>query len=85
MKIAVTGVAGFLGSHLADEMLRQGHSVVGIDNLIGGELSNVPDGVKFHQIDCNNLGEMTDALTGCEIVYHSACTAYEGLSVFSPK
>jgi UDP-glucose 4-epimerase len=85
VKIAITGVAGFLGSHLADEMLRGGHSVVGVDNLIGGSISNVPQGVNFHKIDCNDLDKMTSALAGCEIVYHSACTAYEGLSVFSPK
>jgi hypothetical protein len=46
------GVAGFLGSHLADAMLAEGHQVVGVDNLIGGELDNVPSKVDFHQFDC---------------------------------
>jgi len=55
MKIFVTGVAGFLGSHLADAMLAEGHYVVGIDNLIGGELDNVPSRVDFHQFDCNDF------------------------------
>jgi len=36
MKILITGVAGFLGSHLADRMLQLGHDVVGCDNLSGG-------------------------------------------------
>lgn len=35
MKIFITGVAGFLGSHLADRMLELGYDVVGIDNLVG--------------------------------------------------
>jgi UDP-glucose 4-epimerase len=50
-KIFITGVAGFLGSHLADAMIKMGHSVSGCDNLLGGYLENVPDGVDFHQID----------------------------------
>lgn len=85
MKIAITGVAGFLGSHLADEYLAKGHEIVGIDNLIGGYRSNVPDGVDFREIDLLNLDETRSALREVEIVVHAACTAYEGLSVFSPS
>ena len=42
MKIFITGVAGFLGSHLADRFLELGHEVAGNDILIGGYLDNVP-------------------------------------------
>ena len=52
MKIFITGVAGFLGSHLADLMISQGHTVAGNDNMIGGYADNVPQGVEFHQVDC---------------------------------
>lgn len=83
-KIFITGVAGFLGSHLADAMLALGHSVVGIDNLIGGELDNVPAAVEFHQVDCNDHAKIKSLMAGSQIVYHCAATAYEGLSVFSP-
>lgn len=84
MKIFITGVAGFLGSHLADSMLSEGHQVVGIDNLIGGELDNVNPDVEFHQIDCNDFEAVRRISQGCQIFYHCAATAYEGLSVFSP-
>jgi UDP-glucose 4-epimerase len=84
MRIFITGVAGFLGSHLADAMLADGHTVVGIDNLIGGELENVPAAVSFHQIDCNDFERVRRLSEGCDIFYHCAATAYEGLSVFSP-
>jgi UDP-glucose 4-epimerase len=84
MRIFITGVAGFLGSHLADAMLNEGHSVIGVDNLIGGELDNVPSKVEFHQIDCNDFEAVRRISSGCEIFYHCAATAYEGLSVFSP-
>lgn len=85
MRIFITGIAGFLGSHLADAMLVEGHEVAGCDNLIGGYRDNVPEGADFHEIDCNELDRMKELLKGVDIVYHTACTAYEGLSVFSPK
>jgi len=84
MKIFVSGVAGFLGSHLADAFLAEGHTVVGCDNMIGGDLYNVPDKVDFHQVDCNQFDTIKRLTAGCDIVYHCAATAYEGLSVFSP-
>lgn len=83
-KVFITGVAGFLGSHLADALLAEGHEVSGCDTLIGGYIDNVPDEVDFHQIDCKYLSTMTNLLKDIDIVYHCACTAYEGLSVFSP-
>ena len=84
MKIFITGVAGFLGSHLADAMIAEGHQVIGVDNLIGGELDNVPSKVIFHQFDCNDFNHIQKVSEGCDIYYHCAATAYEGLSVFSP-
>lgn len=83
-KVFITGVAGFLGSHLADTFLADGHQVVGVDNMIGGYLDNVPEGVEFHQYDCNDFAKLNEHMKGCDIVYHCAATAYEGLSVFSP-
>jgi dTDP-glucose 4,6-dehydratase len=41
LRIVITGSAGFIGSHLADRLLDQGHTVVGIDNLITGDLANI--------------------------------------------
>jgi len=85
MRIFVSGIAGFLGSHVAERMLELGHEVVGVDTLIGGYLDNVPEDAVFHQVDVGNLALMQQHLEGCDVVYHAACTAYEGLSVFSPN
>lgn len=85
MKVFITGVAGFLGSHVADAMLALGHEVWGNDNMIGGEMANVPKGVNFLQDDCRYVGTMADGMQGAELVYHCAALAYEGLSVFSPS
>lgn len=84
MKVFVSGVAGFLGSHLADTMIAEGHHVVGCDSLIGGELENVPTEVEFYQYDCCYRNSMAKITRGCELIYHCAATAYEGLSVVSP-
>jgi UDP-glucose 4-epimerase len=84
VRIFITGIAGFLGSHLAERLLPQGHDVVGCDSLLGGELINVPPEAEFHQYDCRDFNAMLKVMRGCELVYHCAATAYEGLSVFSP-
>ncbi|MEO8033294.1 MAG: NAD-dependent epimerase/dehydratase family protein [Acidobacteriota bacterium] len=84
MKIFISGIAGFLGSHLADRMLALGHEVTGIDSLIGGLAENVPEAAEFGQADCGDLDAMVKFTRGCDVVVHAACTAYEGLSVFSP-
>lgn len=85
MNILITGVAGFLGSHLAENFLQEGHSVVGIDNLIGGYKSNIPDGVVFYEEDLADFDKVKDIFLNIDLVIHTACTAYEGLSVFSPS
>ncbi len=84
LKIFISGIAGFLGSHLADSFIEDGHEVVGCDNLIGGYLDNVPPKAKFYQYDLNYLNSMVKITKGCDVVYHCGATAYEGLSVFSP-
>jgi len=85
MKIFITGIAGFLGSHLADRMLELGHDVAGNDTLIGGYMDNVPKNAEFHQIDCCDVDAMARVIAGSDIVVHTAATAHEGLSVFSPS
>lgn len=84
MKILITGVAGFLGSHLADRMINLGHEVIGCDNLIGGYVDNIPKTVLFKKGDCCDLDFMVDISKNCDIVFHTAATPHEGLSVFSP-
>ena len=83
-KILITGVAGFLGSHLADKLIELGHKVVGVDNMMGGYEDNVPKDVEFHKIDCCDLKKVKEVMKGIDVVYHCAATAHEGLSVFSP-
>ena len=84
MKIMITGVAGFLGSHLAERLSTLGHDVVGIDNMIGGYEDNIPKNITFHKVDCCDLKKVNFYMKNIDVVYHCAATAHEGLSVFSP-
>jgi UDP-glucose 4-epimerase len=84
VKVFVSGAAGFLGSHLAEAFIHGGHEVVGCDNLIGGDLNNLPEGIRFEEADCCDVDAMKRLTVGTDLVYHCAAIATEGLSVFSP-
>ena len=85
MKVFITGIAGFLGSNLADWCLEKNYQVSGCDNLVGGEKENFKDlDVEFFNIDCENLEEMTRAMKGVDVLCHAASYAHEGLSSVSP-
>ncbi len=84
-KVFITGIAGFLGSHLAERLLQSGHTVAGCDNMLGGYRDNVPEGVDFHEVDARNFEKMKKLLKGVDVVYHCAAAPHEGLSVFSPN
>jgi UDP-glucose 4-epimerase len=85
MRIFITGVAGFLGSHLADHFLAQGHQVVGCDNLFGGTVSNIDPRVHFIQHDITQLAGYCQLMQGCDVCFHTAAVAYEGVSLFAPS
>ncbi len=84
MKIFITGIAGFLGGHIAENLLEKGYEVSGCDNLIGGYIDNVPEQAEFFQVDAIYLNQMKKMTKDIDVIIHTACTAYEGLSVFSP-
>ncbi|MFF2755781.1 NAD-dependent epimerase/dehydratase family protein [Psychrobacillus sp. NPDC058041] len=51
MKVLVTGAAGFIGSYVVEALLKQQISVIAVDNLSTGKLSNLPENVLFYEID----------------------------------
>ncbi len=59
MNILLTGGAGFIGSHVADQLLERGHEVTIVDNLVTGRRSNPPVEVEFIEMDIRS-GEIAD-------------------------
>ena len=83
-KVLVTGAAGFIGSHVAAHLVRQGHQVVGLDDLSGGFRDHVPAGVHFIEgsITDTALVKAIFAEHKFDYVFHLAAYAAEGLSHF---
>lgn len=71
MKILITGIAGFIGSNLADRLIKEGHKVVGIDNLSYGVLEQVPKEAEFHNTDIRSK-DIYPFFEGVDIVFHMA-------------
>ena len=71
-KILITGVAGFIGSHVARRFLSEGNQVVGVDDLSGGKVENIPSGVEFIKGDLALTETMEQIPDGCEKILHLA-------------
>lgn len=87
MRIYVSGIAGFLGSHLADWFIKEGHQVTGCDNLSGGIYANVPESIpRWYVFDITSpdIKRYAQQMEGADIVFACAAMPYEGVSVFSP-
>src|ERR1700738_2524304 len=69
--VLITGVAGFVGSNLADRLVCDGYSVVGIDDLSAGILEQVPKEVDFHQLDIRSK-EVFSLSKGIDVIFHFA-------------
>jgi len=80
----VTGGAGFIGSHVAEHLVKIGHRVIVLDDLSGGFRDNVPPGASFVQgsILDHNLIEALFQEKHLDYVFHLAAYAAEGLSHF---
>lgn len=80
----VTGAAGFIGSHVCRSLLERGHEVTGFDDLSGGFLDNVPEGVEFVRGSILDSKQVAELFTYRKIdyVFHLAAYAAEGLSHF---
>src|SRR6202167_3330383 len=89
MQVLITGGAGFVGSHLAEALLRSGHSVVVLDDLSTGSITNIHhlkrDRRFSYVIDSvMNRSLLAELIDGCDIVYHLAAAVGARLVVDSP-
>ncbi|WP_148686660.1 GDP-mannose 4,6-dehydratase [Candidatus Nitrosocosmicus hydrocola] len=90
MKILITGAAGFLGSHLSEKYVNEGHIVYGIDNLLNGNLNNVRTllhrkNFKFIHDDIRSRDLYNKIPTDIDAVIHLAAQIHVDRSIVNPE
>jgi len=83
----ITGVAGFIGSWLAHELVARGEQVRGLDNLSSGSLANladIEDKIEFQHGDLRNVADVARACEGVDFIFHEAAIASVQLSIDDP-
>lgn len=86
MRVLITGGAGFIGSHVAELCLKDGHYTVVLDNLSTGTMDNVPDGAVFYKEDiCSQTVSEILAREKVDIVFHHAAQIDVQTSVKDPQ
>ncbi len=88
-KVVVTGGAGFIGSHLAEELANRGHHVIVLDDLSTGKLENIEtfvnrDNVEFVQGSITELPVLQRLVQGAEYVFHQAAIPSVPRSIEDP-
>ncbi len=87
MKYVVTGGAGFIGSNLVDQLIKEKNEVCVIDNFSTGKKENCNPKAKYHNLDISknkNINKIKEILLGCDSVFHCAALARVQPSIKDP-
>jgi len=87
MKYLVTGGAGFIGSHIAEALVKRGHKVRVLDNLSTGSmdnLSSIASYIEYQQGDITRHDDVANAVEGQDIVFHEAALRSVARSIDNP-
>lgn len=85
-KAVVTGGAGFIGSHIVDELLKRGHEVRVIDNFAAGKSDDrINLGATYHEIDVRERVKIAPIIEGADVVFHLAALPRVQFSIDNPE
>ena len=85
MRFLITGAAGFIGSHLANRLAREGHTVRGVDDLSTGDPASLSEDIHFTRGDINDRPKLWTLLQEVDCVYHLAARVLVPESVLYPR
>ena len=85
MRFLITGAAGFLGAPLANALVKENHSVIGLDDLSTGDPKQLVDTVHLERGDINDRPKLWSLLQGVDCVYHLAARVIVPESVLYPR
>jgi UDP-glucose 4-epimerase len=82
--ILITGVAGFIGSKVAERFINEGYSVIGVDDLSTGHIKNVPKDIDFIEIDLSDYKNLKEISKNCSSILHLAGQSSGEISFDNP-
>lgn len=85
MRILITGGAGFIGSHLANQLHQYGHFVRVLDDLSSGDPAKLTAGINMTRGDVRDIPKLWSLLQGVEVVYHLAARVSVPASILYPR
>ena len=90
MKMLITGGAGFIGSHLCEKYVNQGHTVLCLDNFMSGDLINIRQLLNFHNFkllkgDIRDFDLLEKIMRDVDVVFHLAAQIHVDRSYVEPK
>lgn len=85
MKVLITGGAGFIGAHLANQLHQRGHYVRVLDDLSSGDPANLLPGINFNRGDVRDIPKLWSLLQGVDVVYHLAARVSVPASILYPR
>ncbi len=83
-RILITGVAGFIGSHVAQRFVSEGYEVIGIDDLSNGNIKNIPEDIEFIEIDLSDNKVLEVLPVNCNKILHLAGQSSGEISFDNP-
>jgi UDP-glucose 4-epimerase len=85
-KAVVTGGAGFIGSHIVDELLKRGHEVHVIDNFVAGKSEDrINPKATYHELDVRERTKIAPIIEGADVVFHLAALPRVQFSIDNPE